>query len=61
MAVAEKLLNILVCPQCKGELEYNEEELVLICRTCSLGYPVKDDIPVMLVDRAHKLEPGAQS
>ncbi|RKZ27103.1 Trm112 family protein [bacterium] len=55
--VKEELLEILVCPRCKGKLEYRTEpEEVLICRACKLAYPVKDDIPVMLPDEAKPLE-----
>lgn len=48
----KKLLELLVCPKCKGELEYNENESILVCWACELAYPVKDDIPIMLVDEA---------
>jgi uncharacterized protein len=52
-----KLLEILVCPICKGPLSYKKSEQELICRPCRVGYPVKDDIPVMLEDEARKLTP----
>ncbi len=52
-----KLLEILVCPVCKGPLLYKKPEQELICRPCRLGYPVKDGIPVMLEDEARKLPP----
>jgi uncharacterized protein YbaR (Trm112 family) len=55
MSVDAQLLEILVCPKCKGELEYREAEQVLICRTCALSYPVRDDIPIMLIDEATPL------
>jgi uncharacterized protein len=48
----EQLLAILVCPRCKGDLEYVESESVLICHTDRLRYPVRDGIPVMLIDEA---------
>ncbi len=52
----EKLLEILACPKCKGELEYRTDpEEVLICNSCSLVYEVRDDIPIMLVDEAKPL------
>lgn len=51
-----ELLDILVCPKCKGELEYNNKEKELICHKCKLAYPIKDDIPVMLIDEARKLD-----
>ena len=52
MSLDEKLLEILVCPKCKGELDYREEEQVLICNACRLRYEIKDDIPIMLIDEA---------
>ena len=52
MSVDPQLLEILVCPKCKGELEYRESESMLVCRACSLIYPVRDDIPIMLIDEA---------
>ncbi|MDP2785347.1 MAG: Trm112 family protein [Sulfurimicrobium sp.] len=50
-----KLLEILVCPLCKGPLVYKKAAQELICKPCRLGYPVKDDIPVMLEEEARKL------
>jgi uncharacterized protein YbaR (Trm112 family) len=55
MSVDPQLLEILVCPKCKGELEFREEEQSLICHKCSLRYPVRDDIPIMLIDEATPL------
>ena len=52
-----KLLEILVCPLCKGPLVYRKEQQELLCRPCRLGYPVRDDIPVMLEEEARKLPP----
>ena len=56
MALSKDLLQILVCPQCKGELDYQEQEQRLVCSSCQLAYPVEDDIPIMLVDGAHTLD-----
>lgn len=50
-----KLLEILVCPVCKGPLLYKKAEQELICRPCRLAYLIKDGIPVMLEDEARKL------
>ena len=50
-----KLLDILVCPICKGPLLHRKPESELICRACRLAYPVRDDIPVMLEDEARKI------
>lgn len=51
----KKLLDILACPKCKGDLEYDEKNQKLLCRKCKLAYPIKDDIPVMLIDEAEKI------
>lgn len=50
-----KLIQILVCPVCKGPLVYKKTEQELICKPCRLAYPIRDDIPVMLEDEARKL------
>jgi uncharacterized protein YbaR (Trm112 family) len=52
-----KLLEILVCPVCKGPLLYKKPEQELVCRPCRLAYQVKDGIPVMLEEEARKLAP----
>jgi uncharacterized protein YbaR (Trm112 family) len=52
MALSPQLLKILVCPKCKGELEYREGERDLLCHTCRLKFAVRDDIPIMLLDEA---------
>ncbi len=51
-----KLLDILACPVCKGALVYKKNANELICKLDRLAFPVKDDIPVMLVDEARKLD-----
>jgi len=55
--VDSKLLDILVCPLCKGPLLYRKPQGELVCKACRLAYPVRDDIPVMLEDEARKLPP----
>jgi uncharacterized protein YbaR (Trm112 family) len=58
MAVDQRLLDILICPNCHGEVEYLESESVIACRgECKFRYPVRDDIPVMLIDEAEKPKP----
>ncbi len=52
MAVDKNLLTILVCPVCKGDLEYDEVKDELICYVDQLAYPVLDDIPIMLETEA---------
>jgi uncharacterized protein YbaR (Trm112 family) len=60
-SVDPKLLEILVCPLCKGKLVYRKNARSdadeLVCRADRLAYPVKDDIPVMLEEEARKLPP----
>lgn len=51
----KKLLDILVCPVCKGPLVYRKEVNELICSPCRLAYPIRDDIPVMLPEDARAL------
>lgn len=51
----KKLLEILACPSCKGDLKYLKAESELVCIPCRLAYSVRDDIPVMLVDQARKI------
>jgi uncharacterized protein len=55
VTVPPQLLAILVCPRCKGALENRETEGVLVCHACALRYPVRDGIPVMLLDEATPL------
>jgi len=56
-AVDPRLLEILVCPLCKGKLLYRKQVAELVCKADRLGYPVKDGIPVMLEEEARKLPP----
>lgn len=53
--IDKALLEILACPQCKGDIRYNGSKDALICDACKLEYPIRDDIPVMLVDEAKSL------
>jgi uncharacterized protein YbaR (Trm112 family) len=50
-----KLLEILVCPVCKGDLIYQKEAGELICKADRLAYPIRDDIPVMLESEARRI------
>jgi len=47
-----ELLEILVCPNDRGELDYQQDPEILVCRTCGYRYPVRDGIPVMLIEEA---------
>ncbi len=55
MTLSPELLAILVCPKCKGDLEYREAEQSLVCQSCRLSYPIRDDIPIMLIDEATRI------
>ncbi len=52
MPIDKELLVILACPKCKGDIALTEKGDGLVCSACKLMYPIKDDIPVMLVDEA---------
>lgn len=56
MAIDKELLEILACPKCKGDLELTPEEDGIVCNACKLKYPIKEDIPIMLVDEAIPLD-----
>ncbi len=57
MTLSPQLLAVLVCPRCKGELDYHATEQALDCPRCQLRYPVRDDIPILLIDEATPLAP----
>ncbi|MGH3423974.1 MAG: Trm112 family protein [Nocardioidaceae bacterium] len=52
MNLDPELLEILVCPKCRATLSVDSDASELVCHQCRLAYPVRDDIPVMLVDEA---------
>jgi len=56
----KKLLDILVCPLCKGPLVYDKKAQELICKVDRLAFPIRDDIPVMLEDEARVLAPDEE-
>lgn len=55
------LLEILVCPLCKGPLVYHKAQAELVCKADKLAYPVRDDIPVMLEAEARELKAGEEA
>jgi len=59
MALNAELLKILVCPKCKGEIHLNGSQDGLVCKACSLMYPIVDEIPVMLIEEAKPIPPEA--
>lgn len=56
MTIAQDLLEILVCPKCKGQITLNANQDGLICDHCRLLYEIRDDIPIMLIDEAKSID-----
>jgi uncharacterized protein YbaR (Trm112 family) len=56
MAISQELLDILACPKCKGDIYLNEKKDGLICDHCKVIYRIEDDIPIMLIDEAIKID-----
>jgi uncharacterized protein YbaR (Trm112 family) len=57
MPINQELLDILACPQCKGDIRLNDTEDGLVCEACRLVYEIRDDIPIMLIEEAKPLNP----
>jgi uncharacterized protein YbaR (Trm112 family) len=53
-----RLLDILACPLCKGPLNYERTQSVLVCHADRLAFPIRDGVPIMLEEEARQLEPG---
>ena len=53
--IDQALIDILACPKCKKSVQYNDDKSALLCANCQLEYPIRDDIPVMLMDEAKSL------
>jgi uncharacterized protein YbaR (Trm112 family) len=56
MSISADLLKILACPKCKGELFHREEKPSFECNNCLLSFPIRDDIPVLLIDEAESMK-----
>ena len=56
MTIDDKLLEIIACPKCKGDLYLNEDKNGLICEHCRLIYEIREGIPILLIDEAKSLE-----
>ena len=54
--IRKELLDILACPACKEKVVLNEAGTYLLCSKCRVRYPVEEEIPIMLVDRAEKID-----
>ncbi len=61
MPIDSELLDILACPKCKGKLLLNAASDGIVCLSCRLVYPIKEDIPVMLIDEAADLRPEEEA
>ena len=58
--IKKELLEILACPQCSGPVELDAPQHGIACRTCALLFPLRDGIPIMLIDEAKPLSNTAQ-
>lgn len=56
MPINKELLEILICPKCKGQIQLNEPETALICRSCRLLYEIHDGIPNMIIEDAKPID-----
>lgn len=54
MQLPEQLLEMIVCPACRGQLAADEDTEELVCTGCRRAYPVRDDIPLLLLDEARQ-------
>ena len=61
MKLTRQLLEILACPNCKGPVSLHASQNQIVCKACCLAFPVRDDIPVMLIDEAVPLTGAAKS
>ncbi|MCD6274335.1 MAG: Trm112 family protein [Deltaproteobacteria bacterium] len=57
MSINRELLDILACPKCKGDIYLDDAGNGLICDKCKLIYEIKDDIPIMLIEKARPVTP----
>jgi uncharacterized protein YbaR (Trm112 family) len=56
MPISQELLDILACPQCKGDVTLTDAKDALVCHACKLRYAIQDDIPIMLIDEATRID-----
>ncbi|HHB77388.1 MAG TPA: Trm112 family protein [Desulfobulbus sp.] len=59
--IRQKILDILACPRCKGPVRLNAEKDTIVCEACKLEYPIRDDIPIMLIDEARPIQADQES
>lgn len=55
----KKQIERIACPECQGRLNYDKSTKELHCQACAVAFPVKDGIPVLLIEQARKLSPDA--
>lgn len=60
MAVKKQLIDILACPKCKGDIRLSKDEKYIVCESCNLLYEIREDIPVMLIDEAKKVDDASK-
>lgn len=60
MAVKKELIDILACPKCKGDIRLSKDEKYIVCESCNLLYEIREDIPVMLIDEAKKVDDASK-
>ena len=56
VVLSKELLAIIACPKCKGEVQLTADEMWLVCSNCKLKYPIKEGIPLMLIEEAERIE-----
>ena len=56
MTISKELLDIIACPLCKNELSLSDDETHLICEQCSIKYPIREDIPILLYEEGVSLD-----
>ncbi|HOK22476.1 MAG TPA: Trm112 family protein [Candidatus Hydrothermia bacterium] len=61
MPIPEKLLKFICCPKCKGDLEFDPVTDSLICKGCKARYPIKEGIPILVVEEAEPLDKSPDS
>jgi uncharacterized protein YbaR (Trm112 family) len=61
MTLSRQLLEILACPKCKGEIAFDESQKQIVCHACQMAFPIRDDIPIMLIDEAMPFDGAAKT
>jgi len=56
MSVKQELLDVLACPKCKGDIRLSKDSSYIVCDECKLLYEIREDIPIMLIDEAKRVD-----